>query len=66
MSTLEGVKAHVSCLCCRSEMEWDAAFLQWYEASRRASGVPFHITDPAILARIATLAFGPPERGDAV
>jgi hypothetical protein len=32
-------------------------FDAWYKASRAASGVPEHVEDPAVLAKIITLAF---------
>jgi hypothetical protein len=35
----------------------------WAVASRRAQGLPDRIEDPAILARIATLAFAGEEGG---
>jgi hypothetical protein len=39
-------------------------FDRWYEASRAASGVPAKIEDPAVLARVATLAFAGADQGD--
>jgi hypothetical protein len=35
----------------------------WVERSRREQGYPFHVEDPVVLARIATLAFAGEEGG---
>lgn len=36
---------------------------QWVIATRRAQGLPDHIEDPAVLARVAELLWGRPKPG---
>jgi hypothetical protein len=40
-----------------------AEVADWTTASRRAQGLPDRIEDPAVLARVATLAFAGEESG---
>jgi hypothetical protein len=42
----------------------DGAIVTWWRAQSARQGLPEKITDPAVLARVVTLALGPPEAGE--
>jgi hypothetical protein len=46
-----------------TEAELEAEAAAWLERTRAAQGLPPTIEDEAILARVVTLALGPPAKG---